>query len=110
MRIADGDIARRGILFIVSGPSGAGKTSISGAALEQLPGFHRLKRRKTESSRFVPIYDEVDPPITQVAYAVKENDGVVMGIQFDAHSVTITTRSAPGCLRRVDSCPEIQYI
>jgi guanylate kinase len=29
--------ARRGVLFIVSGPSGAGKTSMSGAALDEFP-------------------------------------------------------------------------
>ncbi len=33
------DIRRRGILFIISGPSGAGKTSVSSHILESMPGL-----------------------------------------------------------------------
>lgn len=39
MRVAEQEVRRRGCLFIVSGPSGAGKTSICTPVLQQLTGI-----------------------------------------------------------------------
>ncbi len=51
MRIAELDIARRGILFIVSGPSGAGKTSLSSRALTELSGLELSVSLTTRAPR-----------------------------------------------------------
>ncbi|MFT4571981.1 MAG: guanylate kinase [Hyphomicrobiaceae bacterium] len=43
--------ARSGVLFIVSGPSGAGKTSMSGAALDSFPELELSRSVTTRSPR-----------------------------------------------------------
>ncbi len=56
MKIAEQEVGRTGCLFIVSGPSGAGKTSICTPALEELEDIHPSVSITTRTAR----KDEVD--------------------------------------------------
>ena len=44
-------VRRRGVLFIISGPSGAGKTSVSSHILENMPGIEWSVSVTTRSAR-----------------------------------------------------------